>query len=57
MPGSIDCGLSAVGRANLIEDTGYMVHHSPEADNQVVRDVPVALAQGYQAQHLHLSLA
>jgi hypothetical protein len=57
MPGSIGCGLGAVGRASLIEDTGHVVHYGPQADHQLFRDITVTLAKGHKAEYLHLSLA
>ena len=55
MPG-IGCRFSAVGGTGLGENAAHMVRHGVRADEKRLSDVPIALADGYEAQDLHLAL-
>jgi hypothetical protein len=50
------CGLGAVGDAGLVEDVAHVAVHRVEADDELVRYMPVALALSDEAQHFSLAL-
>ena len=49
VPDGISRRLGPVGGIGLIEDAGHMMCHGPEANNQLIGYLPVALPKGDEA--------
>ena len=49
MPGGIGRRLGAVGGAGPIEDASHVITHRPEADEQLLGDLPIGLPVGDEA--------
>ena len=49
VPGGISRRLGPVGGIGLVEDTGHMMRHGPEANHQLIGYLTVALAKGDEA--------
>ena len=56
VPASVACCFSPITRAGLVKHISYVSVNCGDADQQFLGNLPVGLASGDKAQHLHLSL-
>ena len=54
LAGGVGRCFGPVGGGSFGEDAGNVVDHGPDADDQLLTDLPVIPAQGHESQHFHL---